>query len=1346
MAANRIYIQVDFQSDNANAAINELNKNIGSIGPATESATKVASAGVSSLSVSIAQASQEFLNFGNIIAGLAVVKLAAGFATVADELNRIEIGLTALNRSAETTAHLMNSARQIAKTSPFTVAELAGAMQQMEAFKFKAAEIPATLKNISNAMAALNKDAGTMETLIRVLGTGMGRDKIPALSLYRQVASLGVDVNAALKKMLKEQGYGVFTDQDIATLLKGNHEIGLLSGRAMVKGILESLKEIPDVSEQMGKLVTVNWKNVVDDFNRLVQKIEGDFAPALESILKTSEKILDVFMGLPDWVTKTIEVVGTLALALGGILTTVTAIREYSLISGGLKALGGAAATGAAEGVAGAGASAAIRGITTGGGLIAGGSAVGEGGGLGAAAGTLGTVAAYAALATIVTMVVQAVWKLITVKDVMQAVDETWFAQLADKVFGESASSQARRLARTQAAPLTPAEIATAGNALHDQLVAERKAEPKDPAIEANEAKLRAMVEAAEKDLASAREKEVGFVAGIEIKYAKIFEDNAKSAKAIALFRQAEALRISKAVEDYQEKTAEEHIKNERARLDALASYADKIARRRSEIEAAQSTATLEQAAKVTAAVTAIEDAGAMARAKYEIQLANEVFQQAFAKRQKDLAAAGDNADAISAVVAGIREDEAKRRAARDAANEKAEEEVARRQADLFKTTARETTEYEKSLKDESRQEEISAITRNAELAKGAIKTGEDQNAAMRVATIEKVAAIDLAAQQALAAKKAQFIEEDLEMQKRADAIRLASLAQYPEIYALLRERLSQDELAAAADVAKKKEIIAADSAAAQAKIIEDANRQANEKIIEEQKQVYDKLKSAVGTVFDALFQKGKSVWQELADAAKKALMGMLKEIVTSNVAASMMKLFTGEPVTMESRGSFGSGPLGKLAGVFTQHPVFHAPTQLEKNLADLKLQTGSPSTGTPALPVKIVPDPGGPPTSRQEIDQTIRKTTTVEIKAPPGLPPSVVAAAVAAASPGVGIGGGGDGSGGYTTSSTISYAGGGTEDLGGGTGSFGGGLTTPPFVEGSIPGIGVPGLPGGFGGGHIPGLSDIPGVGIGLATKAASAGGLSWGTMGGPLLLGSAIGLKGAYSLGQSTNPIARAAAIPVGAAAGVAGAIGLAALFPDLLGTAILGGPAGLIIAGAIGAAVGLYGLLHKTDAQKAHDAVQKAYGIDIKNTGVLNAIAQAAKKYGDFNTGVMSPEVQQIVHMYELSQGMNATGNLPRPMYSATLAQNSAAGGLQLQPVYSSGQLVASPYSGATTQNWSQGVYVQLNPQQANDLLSGKIIDAMNNNPGTVASANATGLSSGQSLTAQRNALIEPLTVMS
>jgi hypothetical protein len=120
----------------------------------------------------------------------------------------------------------------------------------------------------------------------------------------------------------------------------------------------------------------------------------------------------------------------------------------------------------------------------------------------------------------------------------------------------------------------------------------------------------------------------------------------------------------------------------------------------------------------------------------------------------------------------------------------------------------------------------------------------------------------------------------------------------------------------------------------------------------------------------------------------------------------------------------------------------------------------------------------------------------------------------------------------------------------------------------------------------------------------------------------------------------------------------------------------------------------------------------------------------------------------------------------MYAATIAQ-SQAGGLATQPVYQGGVQVQNPYTGATTYQYqtavtaaqglmagtNQGVpgagntvsniFMQLNPQQANDLFTGKVVSAVQQNPAAVASANASATRSGDSRVSQASNMLEPLT---
>jgi hypothetical protein len=142
-----------------------------------------------------------------------------------------------------------------------------------------------------------------------------------------------------------------------------------------------------------------------------------------------------------------------------------------------------------------------------------------------------------------------------------------------------------------------------------------------------------------------------------------------------------------------------------------------------------------------------------------------------------------------------------------------------------------------------------------------------------------------------------------------------------------------------------------------------------------------------------------------------------------------------------------------------------------------------------------------------------------------------------------------------------------------------------------------------------------------------------------------------------------------------------------------------------------------------------------------------------------------VQDIVRLYALSTGQAA--NLPRPMYAATIAEQGGA--LQLQPVYQGGQLVQNPYTGPTTYQYqtavtqalglragtSQGVpgagglvsnmWISLNAQQANSLLTGQVVNAIQSNPAAVSSANASAARAGDSRVTTAAAMTNPLTAL-
>jgi tape measure domain-containing protein len=461
-----------------------------------------------------------------------------------------------------------------------------------------------------------------------------------------------------------------------------------------------------------------------------------------------------------------------------------------------------------------------------------------------------------------------------------------------------------------------------------------------------------------------------------------------------------------------------------------------------------------------------------------------------------------------------------------------------------------------------------------------------------------------------------------------------------------------------------------------------ETTKKTNDAIIDEQKKIYDKLKGSLDRVFDALLNKSTSIWQAIANGFKTAIIGAIKEIVTSRAAAALMQLFGYGTV------SFGGGPRG-LGG---QQPIF-----------------GGGGGGSPV-------GAGG-----------------------------ILAALFGARSRGFGAPGAPGGTGGFT--GPVGTYGGYT----GGYSPVGGAAAAAPVA---MPGFGATAsalwpaaavLGGGYlaaqgiqRGGKIGLGQAIGGAGVagaGLAHLAPTLGGLIPGlglsAVGGGVL-GAGIGLAG-YGLYR-------------GGKAGIGLTAGGGALIGAVLGTALFPGIGTLLGAGigaAVGGIAGLFRSLVKTADQKLQTKLKSVYGVDVQDKGVRAQILEIAKqKYGgNLDLAIRSPEIQNLVQLYALTTAQNPVG-MPQKMYGATLAQSGGA--LQLQPVYSNGQMVANPYSSSS--GWSAGgVYIQLNPQQANDLFEGRVVNAISSNPDTVGQAAATSSRSGRSRDAQRSALLEPLTVV-
>jgi len=168
---------------------------------------------------------------------------------------------------------------------------------------------------------------------------------------------------------------------------------------------------------------------------------------------------------------------------------------------------------------------------------------------------------------------------------------------------------------------------------------------------------------------------------------------------------------------------------------------------------------------------------------------------------------------------------------------------------------------------------------------------------ALKAAALDREAQAEVVMMEAIA--RARFISEE-EIARRRDELLRAFAEKARQL-----EVSTQDAINAARE----------NAAIRQTQIVRDTNQR-----------IFDQMKSASERVFDAMLQKGQSIFSALADALKNAVLTVLREIVTSQVARMLTAPFTGQRVALVPGGA-GGGVLGRLGGLFGVGavPVFGA-------------------------------------------------------------------------------------------------------------------------------------------------------------------------------------------------------------------------------------------------------------------------------------------------------------------------------------------------------------------------------------------------------------------------------------
>jgi hypothetical protein len=1323
--ANKIYIQIEADSKGAEENVDALNKGIANIGDSSEKATAKATSGIKSVSVGIEQATNSVNSLVASLTGLGVAALTREWLGFGDAMTRANF---ALDRAfgPQTASDIGSQIRSIAHEAGMARESLMATATQLAAvFKVPEDRVTQWINVFTNIARQSAKGEETVEGLANAMGAAWSKGYITAREAAMKLTALGVPAMKIL-----EEAYKV-NQVELKKMLTGQQDVKA------------SIGELMDAMERQSRGAAAAYVKAVpsaqlaqafDELKGVALETFRSMQPAIEDAIKVMSRFVgllamavDAFHNLDPVVQDTIRRLAYLAIALAALGTTVTIVSALMTGFGGvLTVLGTVAGVTtkaiAALDVAFGALSAELLGLTA---------------GLAAFLGVSEAVAA--AIVTLTAAILGFVaWEAFGDKI------KQWFGGIIDWI-KEVWDKAGEYMKKAYDAIKAYVSEKTGGPPAIDVDLLKRQAQEMDDALAEARARM--------------KRNEDQQISSLIDKYAKLETSLKGNAQQLArlpeLYATAEQAILNSMMKQVETDTrkAELEVNRLRRQTDIIAGEIPQTGtfeQQREQAERARND-RMTQATEDAALQIGLLDK----RYRAEIQGVDDVAAHRRQIGQDSAAARAEDARKIASLRMMWDQEVANEQDKLGAQYAKAEmernKEVHKADFEDWKQTQEERVAYLEQ------QAQSAAAIRRARIEAAPAQTEQarlQQIGNLRDAEIDAIKAVSKIREDDLNAQTSRRIEEAGSNAK--------------EILEILD------------DTRKKQNALTLQSVTDQKLAYINAWKEANQVVIEQQRAVFENLQTAIGDIFDAFVDKSKSVWSAIGNLIKSTLLNAIKSVITSQVAASLTQMLGYGPVQVQRKGLWGMQPVFSGLGTLPEFGIGTASSGI----------TGFPSPqSTTTAPSASSPVESAQREVRGDINQIVSDAAQEQWRAQTGVAPYAGGGAEVqgiAGPTGIYVGGSGGGYGGYRGGADITAGGGtvvtGRDGAGGGgfAGSIqsmrdslnigkpvyvpGDGVTTlgqwKPWSQataaqklGSIvksqgfatmaTSIGVPMLLGSLSqkGPKAAAMGIIGGAaaGYGLATMF----GASWMGPSG-LLAGAGIGL---FAAGYKARGIGGLAMTTLGGTLAGAG-----------IGNMIVPG-VGAVVGAAIGAGVGLatgvVNLFRKSQTQQIRDLVRQVYGIDIPDQGVLQQISDIAdQKYGgSIHRAVYGSDVQDLIRLYGLSTGQRL-GALPRPMYSATYNQ-SASGGLQLQPVYSGGRVVANPYTGTTTTqlaNWNTmsqnlpAVFLQLNPQQAVSLFQGQVVQAIGANPGAVAAANTTAAQSGQGRQTQAGSLLEPATVMS
>jgi Transglycosylase SLT domain/Tape measure protein len=324
MAANNIYIQVDFNSQTAQQNVNALNQAIAQTGPTTVNSSAQATKGLGQINVSVQQTIRAFEQLGTVIAGLGIARALTSLIQMGSEMNRSITMIQRFSESAQEASEMIAEVRAVAAQSIFPVKDLLESAQALKVFGFAGKEVAGVIQTITDQVTAMGGSIGNAQTLVRVFGRILNKEFVTAEDLMRQLPKTGVKVMEALQESMSKQLQRPVDVDEVRKFIKEG-KLGMDS----IRVILQSMKEQTGGAGAQINDAAKSLKNLGDMLDVMRQKLMSDqgfgkvFAQLgkdLESLMTLSAAVLQWFMDLPEPVK----------LAMGRIIEITIAIEALN--------------------------------------------------------------------------------------------------------------------------------------------------------------------------------------------------------------------------------------------------------------------------------------------------------------------------------------------------------------------------------------------------------------------------------------------------------------------------------------------------------------------------------------------------------------------------------------------------------------------------------------------------------------------------------------------------------------------------------------------------------------------------------------------------------------------------------------------------------------------------------------------------------------------------------------------------------------------------------------------------------------------------------------------------------